>query len=128
MRLLLAALALAGALLLVPPPALATWKAEYADQPPEVQQWYRDQQLTPQAYERFNHQFKSCCSHSDVVKTKFNVNRTTAGDEWFWLDNGKWRRIPDDVIHWEERAPNKQPTLFIYQGKETCFFPGDGGI
>ena len=31
-------------------------------------------------------------------------------------------------IHWDKRAPNGQPTLFVYSGKETCFFPGDGGI
>jgi len=63
-----------------------------------------------------------------VVKTKFNVNRTTAGDEWYWLDGDKWRRIPDDIIHWDQRAPSRQPTLFVFSGRETCFFPGDGGI
>jgi len=52
----------------------------------------------------------------------------SAGDEWYWLDGDQWRRIPDDIIHWEERAPTRLPTLFIYNGKETCFFPGDSGI
>jgi len=32
------------------------------------------------------------------------------------------------VIHWGETAPNHQPTLFVYSGKATCFFPGDSGI
>jgi len=64
----------------------------------------------------------------DVVKTKFNVNRTSNGDEWYWLDGDHWRRIPDDVIHWGRHAPSGQPTLFIYSGKETCFFPADGGL
>jgi hypothetical protein len=104
----------------------ARWKAEYASQPPEVQQWYRNAELTPAAQARFP--FKKCCDHADVVKTKFNVNRTTSGDEWYWLDGQTWRRVPDDIIHWNERAPNGQPTLFLYSGKETCFFPGDGGI
>jgi hypothetical protein len=107
-------------------PAGATWKPEYANQPFEVQQWYRNAELTKAAQSRFP--FKKCCDHSDVVKTKFNINKTSAGDEWYWLDGEQWRRIPDDIIHWEERAPTKLPTLFIYNGKETCFFPGDGGI
>ena len=104
----------------------ARWKPEYANQPPEVQAWYRNAGLTTAAQMHFP--FKKCCDHSDVVKTRFNVNRTTAGDEWYWLDGDTWRRIPDDIIHWDQRAPSGQPTLFIYSGKETCFFPGDGGI
>jgi hypothetical protein len=104
----------------------ARWKPEYASQPPEVQQWYRNAELTAAAQSRFP--FRKCCDHSDVVKTRFNVSRTSAGDEWYWLDGEIWRRIPDDIIHWDERAPNGQPTLFIYSGRETCFFPGDGGI
>ena len=92
-------------------PVGATWKPEYANQPFEVQQWYRNAELTKAAQTRFP--FKKCCDHSDVVKTKFNVNRVDGRDEWFWLDGDKWRRIPDDIIHWEERAPNKLPTLFI---------------
>jgi hypothetical protein len=107
-------------------PVGATWKPEYANQPFEVQQWYRNAELTKAAQTRFP--FRKCCDHSDVVKTKFNVNKTSAGDEWYWLDGDQWRRIPDDIIHWEERAPTRLPTLFIYNGKETCFFPGDEGI
>ena len=103
---ILAALALAA-------PAGARWKAEYANNPPEVQA-------------RFP--FKKCCDHADVVKTKFNVNRTTRGDEWFWLDGDKWRRVPDDIIHWGEHAPGGLPTLCDYDGKETCVFPGVEGI
>ncbi len=107
-------------------PVGATWKPEYANQPFEVQQWYRNAELTKAAQTRFP--FKKCCDHSDVVKTKFNVNKTSSGDEWYWLDGDSWRRIPDDIIHWQEHAPNGQPTLFIYNGKETCFFPGDSGF
>src|SRR5690349_21651711 len=75
----------------------ARWKPEYESQPPEVRQWYRNAELTAAAQARFP--FKKCCDHADVVKTKFNVNRTTSGDEWYWLDGDKWRRIPDDIIH-----------------------------
>ena len=102
------------------------WKPEYAGQPADVQQWYQNAELTKAAQSRFP--FKKCCDHADEVKTRFNVNKTTAGDEWFWLDGENWRRIPDDVIHWGQHAPNGQPTLFVYDGRETCFFPGDGGI
>ena len=116
---ILAAIALAS-------PVGATWKPEYANRPIEVQMWYRNAELTKAAQTRFP--FKKCCDHSDVVKTKFNVNKTSAGDEWYWLDGEQGRRIPEDIIHWEERAPSGLPTLFIYNGKETCFFPSEGGI
>ena len=104
----------------------ARWRPEYANQPPEVQAWYQNAELTKAAQNRFP--FKKCCDHADVVKTRFNVNRTTAGDEWYWLDGQSWRRIPDDIIHWDQHAPSGEPTLFVYDGKETCFFPADGGI
>ena len=124
MRLAARTLIVAG--LVLGAPVGATWKPEYASQPIEVQQWYRNAELTKAAQGRFP--FKKCCDHSDVVKTKFNVNKTSAGDEWFWLDGESWRRIPDDIIHWEKHAPTGLPTLFVYNGKETCFFPADGGI
>jgi hypothetical protein len=104
----------------------ARWKPEYAVAPQTVQDWYRNAQLTPKAQMRFP--FKNCCEHADVVKTQFRVNRANGGDEWYWRDGQNWRRIPDDIIHWGETAPNKQPTLFVYQGKETCFWPGESGI
>jgi len=104
----------------------ARWKPEYANAPQAVRDWYQHAELTPKAQMRFP--FKSCCEHADVVKTQFRVNRATAGDEWYWLDGENWRRIPDDIIHWGETAPDKQPTLFVYRGKETCFWPGESGI
>ena len=106
--------------------AHATWKPEYASSPPEVRNWYQNAELTLAAQVRFP--FKKCCDHADVVKTKFSVNRSTNGDEWYWLDGDQWRRIPDDIIHWGQSAPGGKPTLFVYAGKETCFFPGDSGI
>ena len=36
--------------------------------------------------------------------------------------------FPDDIIHWDQHAPGGKPTLFVFDGNETCFFPGDGGI
>jgi hypothetical protein len=117
------AVALVGAFLVQ---AEARWKPEYASAPQEVQDWYHNAQLTAAAQRRFA--FKSCCEHADVVKTQFRVNKATSGDEWYWLDGEDWRRVPDDIIHWGESAPGGRPTLFVYQDKETCFWPGDPGI
>ena len=107
--------------------ARAEWKPEYAQASPEVREWYRNAPLTPEAQQRFP--FKKCCDHADVVKTQFRVNRTDGRDEWFYEHTpGHFKRIPDDVIHWGVSAPGGQPTLFVYAGSETCFFPGDSGI
>lgn len=59
--------------------AQATWKPEYASNPPEMQAWYQNAELTEAAKNRFP--FKKCCDHSDVVKTKFTVNKSDGGDE-----------------------------------------------
>jgi hypothetical protein len=104
---------------------LATWKPEYAQLPQATQDWYRAQTLTPAAEKRIG--WHSCCDHADVVHTKFKVGGV-GNDEWWWMNEGKWQRIPDDVIHWSEHAPGGEPTLFVYGGVETCFYPPDAGI
>jgi hypothetical protein len=106
--------------------AHGTWKPEYEYAPPDVRDWYAKAELTPEAQGRFP--FKSCCAHSDVVKTQFRVDRTDGGDAWFYWKDEHWQRVPPDIIHWGERAPDNQPTLFVYRGQETCFWPGEGGI
>lgn len=123
MRLIAAALA-ALALLC---PAAARDLGQWADQPPEVRAWYRNAEVMPAARERIP--FVKCCDNSDVVKTRFAVNKIDGRDEWFYEDTpGHMKRIPDDIVHWGEVAPDGQPTLFVYAGKETCFYPGDGGL
>lgn len=124
MRILLSALALAGAVTT----SFAEWKPEYAASSPEVQHWYLTRELTPETRARLGVSWTSCCAHSDVVKTKFHVDHKSGGDEWFYLSETGWKRVPPDTIHWGEHAPGGKPTLFIYNGQETCFFPGDGGI
>jgi hypothetical protein len=104
----------------------ATWKPEYANAPQAVQDWYRNAQLTDPAQKRLG--FKSCCAHSDVVKTTFRVDKTTGNDEWYWLYDGNWKLIPGDIIHWGESAPGGEPTLFAIGNLPTCFFPGQGGL
>jgi hypothetical protein len=64
----------------------------------------------------------------DVVRTQFRVEQDGSAeghDIWFYLKDGKWNRVPDDIIQWGEHAPDKQATLFIYQstGQELCFYP-----
>lgn len=103
----------------------AEWKPEYAQASPEVQAWYRNAELTPEAQKRFP--FKKCCDHADVFRTQFKVDKASGRDEWWYFDMGEWKRVPDDIVHIDEHAPDNQPTLFIYNGKETCFFPGGAG-
>lgn len=123
-------------LLLLPvAPAAARWKAEYAAQPPQVRAWYESANLTEAAQKRLG--FAGCCKYSDVVKAKFAVSRIGGRDEWFYQEPGKpWRRVPSDIVHWGEHAPDGQATLFVLsedfygnpKGTPTCFYPPDGGI
>lgn len=107
--------------------ARATWKPEYAAASQEVQDWYKNAELTEAAQQRFF--FKKCCDHADVVKTKFRVGEA-GHDVWEWLDpeTNAWREVPADIIHGEERAPGGQPVLFVVGGKPVCFFLPEGGI
>lgn len=106
----------------------ATWRPEYAAAPQAVQDWYKNAELTKEAQSRFH--FTKCCDKSEVVHSQFRVNKTDAADEWFYeVSPGVWKRVPPDIIHWGETAPNGLPTLFVLpSGSETCFFPSDGGI
>lgn len=89
--------------------------------------WYQAQEINPEARTRLNVSWKSCCNNSDVVKTRFRVDRTTAADQWWYLDDNTWRQVPADIIHWNDPTPDGQPILFVYSGKPTCFYPGDSG-
>ena len=116
------------ALFMIASSVQAEWKPSYANAPQAVQDWYRNAELTPAAYERFR--FLKCCAKSETVKTKFSVDRVNGRDVWsYLLPNGKWKRIPEDIIHPLGPTPDGQPVLFVINdGRETCFFPGDGGI
>jgi hypothetical protein len=99
-------------------------------EPVWAETWYEQQTLNPETMKRLNVGWNSCCLGSEVVKTQFRVDKTTHGDEWYYLKDGKWKRVPDDTIHWGQHAPNGQATLFIYfmTGDETCFYPPQEGI
>lgn len=107
-------------------PQLAPAHEHWAGVNPAMKDWYQQAELTPAAQKRLP--WSKCCAHADVVRTQFRVNKTDGGDEWFYLAGEVWKRIPPDIIHTGESAPDGQPTLFIYTGIETCFYPGEGGI
>ncbi len=127
--------ALMLALLLLAQAAEARWKPDYAAAPQAVQDWYANAQVPAPAIPRLG--FIPCCSFSEVVRTQFRVDKTTGGDEWYYRDaGGVFRRIPPDIIHWGERAPDGQAILFVLdhdvmgnpKGTPTCFWPPDGGL
>lgn len=106
--------------------ARSEWRPEYAQAAPETRAWYREAELTEAAKQRFP--FKKCCDHADVFHTQFRTNKDNGGDEWWYLTpDAAWKLIPADIIHIDRHAPDNQPTLFIYSGQETCFFPGSAG-
>lgn len=92
----------------------------------EYQQWARNAPTTPEAQKRLG--WNKCCNHAEVFRTKFMPFKENGADGYLYLtEGGTWKRIPADIIHWDKHAPDGRPTLFIYQGKETCFFVAEGG-
>jgi hypothetical protein len=69
------------------------------------------------------------CAQGEVLRTRFHVDRTSSGDEWWYLESatGCWRKIPDDIVLWGEHALDTLPTLYIWDGVLTCFVPPKGG-
>jgi hypothetical protein len=96
----------------------------------EVRQLVRAANAQPATMKRLAVGWDSCCLGSEVVKTQFRVDKTSYGDEWFYMRDGTWKRVPDDTIHWGQHAPGGQATLFVYfmTGEETCFYPPQEGI
>ncbi len=109
--------------------AHATWKPEYAQNSPEVREWYDSQTINEEARKRMHVDWHSCCKNGDVFRTQFRVSGE-GDDEWFYLKDGVWKQVPPDIIKWGEHTPDGKPTLFIYQatGQELCFWPPEEGI
>jgi hypothetical protein len=107
---------------------------QWNDQPAAVREWYQNATLTAAARKRFN--FIPCCSYAEVVQSQFRVDRVNGADHWFYRNAGAWAQIPDDIIHWDESAPDNKPTLFALdsdtlgakKGDLTCFYPPGGGF
>jgi hypothetical protein len=106
--------------------ASAKWKPQYAEASPEIQNWYKSRRLTEAARNRFA--FASCCDDSDKVETQFKVDKATGDDEWFYLQDNQWLKVPADIIWWDEHSPTGEAVLFAIDGKPTCFFPPRGGL
>lgn len=107
-------------------PAFARWKPEYAAADPAVRSWYETRELTPAAQKRFG--FRSCCAHADVVHTQFKV-AGDGHDQWLWqTEDGTFKPVPGDIIHWNEFSPGQEPVMFAVGGQPVCFFPPGGGI
>jgi hypothetical protein len=120
--------------------ARAEWKPEYAQNSPQMRQFFRSLHLTDAARSRLS--FLSCCEHADRVKPrKYFVDKKTGSDEWKYLDeDNAWKLIPGDTIH-EEWPPfpdgmtvaeivqlKTEGVLFVYGGQVTCFWKPEGGI
>jgi hypothetical protein len=106
------------------------YPGQYAQADSATREWYKSQKINPAARQRMGHAWSSCCERGEVFRTKFRGGDGPHGsDEWWYLKNGQWKRIPDDVIHWDEHAPDKRPTLFLFNGngEELCFYPGEDG-
>lgn len=109
----------------------ATWKPEYGNSPAEWIEWFTNAKLTPEAQARLH--WINCCDNSDRFKTTFKPG--AAKDEWYFERDGKWERIPDDVIHTEDDPTmpaqlREEGVLFIYPaevGQPTCFWPPQTG-
>jgi len=101
---------------------------QYAEISPERRQWFKELR-NPNLQK--NHGWTSCCDDADVYDTQFRVNKTTGGDEWFYLYEGAWKRVPPSAILWDKQAPDNRAYLFLwsYDRKTVlCFIPPTGGI
>lgn len=120
-----------------------------AHEHPELTGWAEEQIVTPEYGKRMGCAEPSnatlptgrrnnscyCCDKSEVLDgkdTEFHLSkdrtdeRGYALDEWWYKPkDGEWKRIPDDTIHWDEHSPTGEPILFMFDGKERCFFPAE---
>lgn len=109
----------------------AEWKPEYAQASPQVQEWYKNQKINPEARARLNVGWTSCCDESDHFKTRFRMlsDGSKYGVETYeYLAGDTWKVISPDIIK-RAPTPDGQPVLFIHKttGKELCFIIDEGG-
>ncbi len=86
---------------------------------PELNAWYQNAETNPEARVTFPSPWNKCCNHAEVID---------GTDGWRWNDNGTVKDIPSIITHWSEAAPDNKPTLFVYLGTMTCFYPPQGGV
>src|SRR5258708_33642422 len=87
--------------------------------------WFERQTLNPPTMKRLNVGWNSCCLGSEDVRSALRGERACIWEDWDYMKDGSWKRVPDDTIHWGQHAPGGQATLFVYfmTGDETCFYP-----
>lgn len=124
---------------------LGAARAHDPGQHPQLAGWAEEQLITRQHGARYggttgpvcpvpdvNNVQCLCCKGSEIVKAEYRLSKRLDErgypiDEYWYKRAGsdEWKLIPDDVVHWNEHAPDGQPTLFIIGGTiERCFFPG----
>lgn len=116
---------------------MVVWKPEYAQASPDYWKWFGLAKTTKESRARLatlGHQWESCCSKADRVKTQFRVNKMSGGDEWWYLNpiTNEWKLVPNDIIHYEDDPTmpaqlKVEGVLFIYNGIEVCFWPPEEG-
>jgi hypothetical protein len=125
----------------------ATWKPEYAKNPPAVTQWFKEARVaggcdsSPKAKAWHRLGICGCCEHADRLKTKFVAD--ASGDWSYYPDPDcttkgcDLKPIPNDIVHedriralnpYDDRLPEfdqmrREGVLFIYQGLPACFWP-----
>jgi hypothetical protein len=125
----------------------ATWKPEYAKNPPAVTAWFKearvpggcDNSQKAKAWNRLG--ICGCCEHADRLKTKFVAD--AEGDWSYYPGPGcptkgcPLKPIPNDIVHqdgihalnsYDDPLPEfdqmrREGVLFIYQDQPACFWP-----
>ncbi len=95
--------------------------------PAENQAWYQNAETNPEARATFPSPWQKCCNHAELIPVK-DIVFPTQEHGWQWNDRGEVKNIPNVIIHWSEAAPDNAPTLFVYLGTMTCFYPPQGGV
>lgn len=96
------------------------------------EEWYKQQELTPQTQRRLGVGYKSCCDAGDHFRTRFRFveDGSRYGTETYeYLKDGAWKLIPADIVQ-HKPTPDGRPVLFINKndGRELCFIIDKEGI
>ena len=94
---------------------------------PELNAWYQNAETNKEARPTFPTPWAKCCNHAEVIPFK-DIIPPTQEHGWQWNDNGEVKNIPEVIIHYEQSSPDNKPTLFVYLGTMTCFYPPQGGV
>jgi len=112
----LRALGLLGLLFVLNDRAHATWKPEFANNPPEVQEWYKQQIPTPETLKIYGIGWQSCCNHGDVCQdcvVHHVSDRPPWNDGWYYTKDGVTKPLPPHIVDYVPWTPTGKPILFI---------------